>query len=35
MIDGVYFVTKDEKAKETEIKVKNWLQKIKLMKEAP
>jgi flavodoxin len=30
--DGVYFVIKDEKAKEAEIKVKNWLQKIKVTK---
>ena len=31
--DGVYFVIKDEKAKEAETKVKNWLQKIKVVKE--
>lgn len=30
--DGVYFVIKDEKAKEAEKKVKEWLQKIKLVK---
>jgi flavodoxin len=33
--DGKYFVIKDEKAKEAERKVKKWLQKIKLIKEAP
>ena len=33
--DGVYFVIKDEKAKEAEKEVKAWLQKIKLMKENP
>ena len=33
--DGVYFVIKDEKAKEAEIKVKKWLEKLKLIKEAP
>jgi flavodoxin len=33
--DGVYFVIKDEKAKEAEIEVKKWLQKIKLVKETP
>jgi flavodoxin len=32
--DGVYFVIKDEKAKEAETKVKKWLQKIKIIKEA-
>ena len=32
--DGVYFVIKDEKAKEAETEVKKWLQKIKLKKEA-
>ena len=31
--DGVYFVIKDEKAKEAEMKVKSWLQKIKIVKE--
>ena len=31
--DGVYFVIKDEKAKEAETKVKSWLQKIKIVKE--
>ena len=31
--DGVYFVIKDEKAKEAETKVKSWLQKIKIDKE--
>jgi len=30
--DGVYFVIKDEKAKEAESKVKSWLQKIKVVK---
>ena len=30
--DGVYFVIKDEKAKEAEINVKSWLQKIKIVK---
>jgi flavodoxin len=30
--DGVYFVIKDEKAKEAENKVKQWLQNIKLIK---
>jgi hypothetical protein len=33
--DGQYLVIKDEKAKEAETKVKKWLQKIKLMEEAP
>ncbi|MCU7552661.1 flavodoxin [Chitinophagaceae bacterium LB-8] len=33
--DGVYFVIKGEKAKEAETKVKQWLQKIELMKETP
>ena len=33
--DGVYFVIKDEKAKEAETKVKKWLAKLKLIKEAP
>lgn len=32
--DGVFFVIKDEKKAEAEIKVKKWLQKIKLIKEA-
>ena len=31
--DGVYFVIKDEKAKEAESKVKSWLQKIKVVEE--
>lgn len=31
--DGVYFVMKDEKAKEAETNVKSWLQKIKVVKE--
>ncbi|HEX6168381.1 MAG TPA: hypothetical protein VFZ33_01720 [Chitinophagaceae bacterium] len=31
--DGVYFVIKDEKAKEAETNVKSWLQKIKVVKE--
>jgi flavodoxin len=30
--DGVYFVIKDEKAKEAETKVRKWLQKIKVIK---
>jgi flavodoxin len=30
--DGVYFVIKDEKAKEAETKVEQWLQKIKITK---
>jgi len=30
--DGQYLVIKDEKAKETETKVKKWLQKIKMIK---
>ena len=34
-IDGVYFVIKDEKAKEAETEVKKWLQKIKVIKDAP
>jgi len=33
--DRVFFVIKDEKAKEAENKVKRWLQKIKLIKVAP
>lgn len=33
--DGVYFVIKDEKAKEAAIKVKKWLQKIKVIKVEP
>jgi len=33
--DGVLFVIKDEKAKEPEMKVKKWLEKLKLIKEAP
>ena len=33
--DGVLFVIKDEKAKEAEMKVKKWLTKLKLIKEAP
>ena len=32
--DGVYFVIKDEKKKEAESKVNQWLRKIKLLKEA-
>ena len=32
--DGVYFVIKDEKAKEAETKVRSWLQKIKVVKEV-
>ena len=34
-IDGVYFVVKDEKTKEAETKVIKWLEKLKLIKEAP
>ena len=34
-IDGVYFVVKDEKVKEAEVEVKNWLVKLKVIKEAP
>ncbi len=30
--DGVYFVIKGEKAKEAEAQVKEWLQKIQLIK---
>ena len=33
--DGVYFVIKDEKAKEAETKVKQWLEKLKIIKQAP
>jgi flavodoxin len=33
--DGVYFVIKDEKAREAESEVKDWLEKIKLIKSAP
>ena len=33
--DGVHFVIKDEKAKEAEIKVKEWLEKLKVNKEGP
>ena len=32
--DGVYFVIKDEKAKEAETKVKSWVEKIKVVKEV-
>lgn len=32
--DGVYFVIKDERAKEAETRVKKWLVKLKLMKES-
>jgi flavodoxin len=32
--DGVYFVIKGEKRKEAEMEVKQWLQKIKVIKEA-
>ena len=31
--DGVYFIIKDDKTKEAETKVKNWLEKPKLIKE--
>ena len=30
--DGVYFAIKDEKAKEAEIEVKKWLEKLKLIR---
>jgi len=33
--DGIYFAIKDEKAKEAEIKVKEWLRKIKVSRDAP
>ena len=33
--DGIYLAIKDEKAKEAEANVKNWLQKIKVIKEKP
>ena len=33
--DGVLFVIKDEKAKEEDAKVKEWLQKFDLIKQAP
>ena len=33
--DGIYLAIKGEKAKEAEAKVKEWLQKLKLIKEAP
>jgi flavodoxin len=33
--DGVYFVIKDEKAKEAEKEVKEWLEKIKVTQETP
>ena len=33
--DGKYLVIKDEKRKEAETKVKNWLKRLKLIKEAP
>jgi flavodoxin len=33
--DGQYLVINDEKAKEAEIKVKKWLEKMKVVKEAP
>ena len=33
--DGVYFVIKDEKRKEAEAKVKQWLQKIRVTREVP
>ena len=32
--DGVYFVIKDEKAKEAETTVKSWLQKIKIVEDV-
>ncbi|HMK18246.1 MAG TPA: hypothetical protein VK492_08605 [Chitinophagaceae bacterium] len=32
--DGVHFVIKNEKVKEAESKVKKWLEKLKLIKEA-
>ena len=33
--DGKYLVIKDERRKEAETKVKNWLKRLKLIKEAP
>jgi flavodoxin len=33
--DGEYLVIKDKKAKEAEAKVKEWLRKIRIIKEAP
>jgi hypothetical protein len=33
--DGVLFVIKDEKAKEAEAEVKEWLEKLKLLNESP
>lgn len=33
--DGIYLAIKDEKREEAETKVKNWLQKIKLIQQAP
>jgi len=33
--DGVYFVIKDEKAKDAKTKVRKWLEKLKVIKEAP
>lgn len=33
--DGVYFVIKDEKAKEADNEIKEWLMKIKLLAKAP
>ena len=33
--DGIYLVIKNEKAKEAETAIKKWLQKIKVIKEAP
>ena len=32
--DGIYFVIKDEKAKEAEAKIKKWLQKLNVTKKA-
>jgi hypothetical protein len=33
--DGKYLVIKDEKRKEAETKVKNWLEKLQVIKAAP
>ncbi len=33
--DGVYFVIKDEKRKEAEVKVRDWLKQIKLIENTP
>jgi hypothetical protein len=33
--DGIYLVIKDEKRKEAETNVKNWLEKLQVIKAAP